>query len=92
VTVTGDTPKAAQTLAQAYGEVVPDLVDEVEAVGSQEAAQVALTVVDEPDLGRPATPGLLRSVFFGLLLGLILGIGGSVLWGAIRREDETSRA
>jgi receptor protein-tyrosine kinase len=86
VQVEASSPEESQRLAEAYGAVAPGVISAVEAVGSDQAAQVALTEIEAPDLGRRETPGLGRSLLFGALLGLVLGVGGLVLWGAVRRE------
>jgi capsular polysaccharide biosynthesis protein len=95
VQVTADSAKSAQRLAQAYADVVPAQVSEVESIGTAKAAQVALSVIESPKPGERESPGVPYGIVFGALLGLVLGAGGTILWGAIRREraaDESAKA
>lgn len=95
VQVTADSADSAQRLAQAYADVVPAQVSEVESIGTAKAAQVALSVIESPEPGERESPGVPHGIVFGALLGLVLGAGGTILWGAIRREraaDESAKA
>jgi capsular polysaccharide biosynthesis protein len=88
VQVRATSPEDAQQLAQAYATVAPGLVSDVESVGTAKAAQVALTVIEEPEPGERESATLIWGLLSGALLGLVLGVGGVVLWGAVRRESQ----
>lgn len=88
VQVRGRSPKEAQEVAEAYATVAPQLVSDVESVGTEKAAQVALSVIEAPKLGERESATLVWGVLSGALLGFVLGLGGVVLWGALRRESQ----
>lgn len=93
VQVTGNSPEEAQNIAAAYAAVAPGVVADVESAGTVKGAQVALTPIEAPQLGERETPTVLRAMVFGGLLGLVVGLGITVLWSAVRREARmTSRS
>ena len=83
--------RRALSVASAYQEVLPRLVDEIEQVGDATSERVKLTMVQEAGIPVDPLSPALRNLVAGLLLGLTLGVGLAVLRFAIQREAKADR-
>ncbi len=82
VQVAADTPEDAQELANAYAEVARRLIPDIEGEGSP----IAVTVIDQPALGKSVTRGPIASLVVGALLGAALAAVAIVAVGQLRRR------
>lgn len=87
IQVAARSPEDAQALAQAYGEVAPEVIKEVEGKG----APISATVIDEPSPGVPVTRGILPNVLLGALLGAALAAAAAVCVGQWRTRGRGER-
>lgn len=87
VQVAASSPEDAQLLAQAYGEVAPEVIKQVEGQG----APIAATVIDQPDPGESVRRGTLPNVVIGALLGAALAAAAAVTVGQLRRRGRGER-
>lgn len=92
VTATSSDAEEARDVAAAYAAVIPGVIDEIEEVGDQTAAQVRLTVVDEADLPSASPRSFLPNLVLAIILGLGLGLVIVLLRETLRRERRAERA
>lgn len=86
ITATGSDPDRVAEVARAYAEVLPDVIDEVEAVRDA-PAQVRVSVVDEADAPSAAdSNSLLLPLVAAGVLGLGLGFAVVMIREVLRRE------
>ncbi len=79
-TVTDPSPERAQLIADALGKEFAALVTELETQTGTGSPAAAITVVKQADLPTsPTTPNVLRNLALGALLGLVLGVGLSLI-------------
>lgn len=87
VAVTDSNPERALELAQAFGEVLPGAISRLETPDGGGPALAKLTVVNPPALpSAPVTPKTEQNVAIGLTLGLLAGIGLSLLLNSFDRR------
>lgn len=78
--VTDTSPGRAQRIAGELGVQFVRLVQDLERPAGRSAALVKVTVVDDAQLpGAPVAPDPIADLALGLIAGLVLGIGASVL-------------
>jgi receptor protein-tyrosine kinase len=78
ITVTADTPQAAQQLANAFSGVLPTELTKLDQVPS--AVKALLTVVNPAGLpSKPASPKPIRNILIGLALGIVLGVAAALI-------------
>jgi receptor protein-tyrosine kinase len=78
ITVTADTPQAAQALANAFAGVLPTELTKLDQVPS--AVRALLTVVNPAGLpSTPFSPKPTRNILIGLALGIVLGIAAALI-------------
>jgi len=86
VSVTDSSPERAQQIAKAVGTEFASLAAQLEAPGDGGAAPVKVTVTDTPEVPSEASsPKTTRNVALGLLGGLLLGIGVSIVRALLDR-------
>ena len=86
ISVTGADADRVTEIARAYAEVVPSVIDEVEAV-DESAPQLRVTVIDEADVpGAPDPKAVLPTFILAAILGLGLGFVLVVAREVLRRE------
>ncbi|MGY1659602.1 polysaccharide biosynthesis tyrosine autokinase [Geodermatophilus sp. SYSU D00705] len=85
VTVTGTSPDDVTAIANTVGEVVSDLVDDLEApTVSGGATPVAVRVVEPAALpSSPSSTSLTTALTFGFLAGLAVGVGAAFTRNAL---------
>lgn len=87
VAVSDDDPQRALELASAFGEVLPDAIAGLETPEGGTAPLAKLTVVNPPSLpSAPVSPQTTTNVILGLAVGLICGIGGTLLIHVLDRR------
>ena len=80
VAVTNSDPQRALQLAQGFGEVLPEVINRLETPDGGGPALAKLTVVNPPALPTsPVAPKVEQNVAIGLALGLLVGVGISLL-------------
>lgn len=80
VTVTDPVPARAQLLAKTVATKFTGFVTELETSGGQKHSPIKATIVDSPDLpSSPVSPQPVRNIGLAAVLGLLLGLGLSVL-------------
>lgn len=80
VTVTDRDPHQAQRVAAAIGEQFPKTVSDLESVSSSAQSPVKVTVTKPPTFEPdPVSPRPVRNLVIGLVLGVLIGIGTSLL-------------
>lgn len=80
VTVTDPSPAKARDIAQAIAEVFPTVVADLERVSPTADSPVKVTLLREPTQSdAPVSPRPLRNLALGLVLGVLLGFGASLL-------------
>lgn len=94
ITVTADTPSAAQELANAYVDVLPKELAKLDQLPS--VVDTLLTVVNPAGLpSTPSEPRPLRNLLIGLSLGVVLGVAAALiretLDTTLRDSDEVRR-
>jgi capsular exopolysaccharide synthesis family protein len=94
ITVTADTPRAAQAIASVYARVLPGQLAKLDQLPS--VVDTLLTVVNPAPLPtQPFSPDPLRNGLIGLALGLVLGIAAALiretLDTTLRDSDEVRR-
>lgn len=90
VSVTDPLPDRAQRLATGFGAVLPKVVEELETPDSGGPAQAKLTVVERPALPTtPVSPRTGQNVLMGIALGLLIGVGFSLLANTLDRRVKT---
>ncbi len=90
VSVTDPNPDHAQRLADGFGAVLPDVVAQLETPESGGPAQAKLTVVQPPGLPEaPVSPNTEQNLVLGLVMGLLVGVGVSLLANAFDRRVKT---
>jgi capsular polysaccharide biosynthesis protein len=87
IQVAAASPEDAEALAQAYGEVAPELIAQVEGEG----APISVTVIDQPGPGSPVTRGTLPNVVIGALLGAAVAAAAAVAVGQLQRHRRGER-
>ena len=93
ITATGSDAEQVRDVAAAYADVLPGVIDALEEVGDETAAQVRLTVIDQANLPAPTPRGsFLPNIVLALILGLGLGVVIVVLRETLRREQREARA
>jgi succinoglycan biosynthesis transport protein ExoP len=95
VTVKDRSPRRAKAIADAVGEQFPTLVSALETPEAGRTSPVKVSVTNQAQLPtNPISPRKFRFLGLGGLLGLVLGIGGTVLREAldnrIRGEDDAA--
>jgi len=91
VTVTDPSPGRARTLADAVAKVFVSYVAELETPPGRDAATIKATVVDpasEPS--APISPSPTRNLGFGLVLGLLVGLGAALLRNSLDNSIKTT--
>lgn len=79
VDVTDASPERAQEIAQAVGTEFSAQVTELERPTDGGASPVRVVVTDRPEVPQtPSSPSIARNIAFGLLVGLIAGVGASI--------------
>jgi succinoglycan biosynthesis transport protein ExoP len=80
VTVIRPSATEARDIAAAVGQQFIALVAEVESPAGQASSTVKVTVMEEPTVAEsPAVPNTSRNLALGVLVGLLLGAGASVV-------------
>lgn len=86
ITATSSDPQQAADVANAYAEVVPDVIDELEAVDGG-AAQVRVTAIDTAEVPTsPDSIGLIPKFGAAAIIGLGLGFTIVVFRQTLRRD------
>lgn len=76
VAVTDTDPQFALRIAEGYGEILPQVINELETPDGGGPALAKLTVVNPPSLpSEPVVPRTEQNVIVGLALGLLVGMG-----------------
>ena len=88
VQVTASSATSAREVAEAYGAVAPDVIDDVEG----EAAPIDVTVIDPPSEGVAESRGPVASAVVGGALGAALAAAVLVFVAWIRWRDPRSGA
>lgn len=87
VAVTDSDPERATRLAQSFGEVLPEAINRLETPDGGGPALAKLTVVNPPALPTsPVSPKTEQNVAIGLVLGLLAGIGITLLINTMDRR------
>jgi receptor protein-tyrosine kinase len=87
VTVTDSSPRRAQRIAEALGEVFPEYVTELETRGGGGASPVQVTITDQPGLSATAvSPDPVRNIVLGLLAGFLVGVAAAVARARLDRS------
>jgi receptor protein-tyrosine kinase len=87
VTVADPSPERAQRIAEVVCSEFIDLVEELESPSSGGESPVTVTVSDRPDVpGGASSPQTTRNVGLGLVVGLVVGAGLSVLRASLDRS------
>lgn len=87
VTVTDFDPERALDVAQGFGEILPEAINRLETPDGGGPALAKLTVVNPPTLPTsPVSPRTEQNVAIGLALGLLAGIGITLLVNALDRR------
>src|SRR4028119_1571080 len=87
VTVTYPDAKSAFDIASSVGDQFSRMVSELETPTGAPASPVSVTVIDTPDLATsPSEPKPVRNVALGIAAGLLVGICGAGLRGAVDRS------
>lgn len=97
VTVTDSSPERALAIAEALHPAFADQVADIETndANTEAGSPVDVEVVSSPELPTASTsPGLLRSLALGVVLGLLAGAGAAVLRARLdtRIRDEDAAA
>ncbi|WP_107705069.1 YveK family protein [Nocardioides allogilvus] len=92
ITATGPDAERVRDVAAAYAEVVPGVIEDLEAVGDNTSAQVRVTVIDEADVPGETPRSYLPNIVLSLILGLGLGLVIVMLRETLRRERRAARA
>lgn len=80
VSVTDSSPERAQAITRAIGETFPQVVAEVETPEGAGKSPIKVTLVEPASTSdSPTSPVPARNLAFGLVLGLLLGVGLAVL-------------
>lgn len=78
ISVSADTPQAAQSLANVYAKILPVQLAKLDQLPS--VVDALLTVVNPAGLPtQPSSPRPLRNALIGLALGLVLGIAAALI-------------
>ncbi len=92
ITVTSADPDHAAEVAAAYGDVVTDVIEEIETPGDGDT-QVKVTTVDRADVPTAPTPRTITPILGAAgIVGLGLGATLAVLREVVRRERAQRRA
>jgi capsular exopolysaccharide synthesis family protein len=96
ITATSTSALQAANIANATSQSLTNVVQQIEATGSTDTSQVKLTRVQEAQVpSSPVSPKVPLNVILGLLVGLALGVGISVLREAldnrVRNEADVER-
>lgn len=87
VSVTDTDPGRALRIAEGYGVVLPDAINQLEIPDGGGPALAKLTVVDPPALpSSPVAPKTGQNVAIGFVLGLLAGVGLALLVNALDRR------
>ncbi|MET3861658.1 succinoglycan biosynthesis transport protein ExoP [Dietzia sp. 2505] len=87
VSVMDADPAGALRIAEGYGEVLPDAINQLEVPDGGGPALAKLTVVNPPALPTsPVAPRTEQNVMIGLVLGLLTGIGIALLINTLDRR------
>ncbi|MGY1618334.1 polysaccharide biosynthesis tyrosine autokinase [Geodermatophilus sp. SYSU D00691] len=91
VAVSGEAPEEVASIANAVGDVVPDLVDELEAPTTDTGTPpVAVRVVEPAAVpSAPSSTGLSTTLIFGLIAGLVVGTAGAFARNALDTSVKT---
>lgn len=90
ITVTGSDAEHVRDVTEAYADVMPGVIGDIEDVGDPEAAQVRVTVIDAADLPTVAPRSVLPNLVLGLILGLGLGLVIVMMRDTLRREKRAT--
>ena len=84
VRITHPDPRQAQRLANGYGQVIPQIIDEIERPVRGGPSLIKATVVEPAELPRrPGSPKKGRNLALGALLGLVIGGSAALLAEAL---------
>ncbi len=87
VTVADPSAQQAQRLAEAVGEEFTEMVTQVETPGAGGVSPVQVSVTEPPELPlTTSSPDTARTVGFGLLVGLLLGVSGAIARARLDRS------
>jgi succinoglycan biosynthesis transport protein ExoP len=87
VTVKDESPRRAKAIADAVGHRFPTLVNTLERPQRGQSSPVTVTVTSPPRLPTdPVSPRKPLYLAFGLLLGLVVGVGGAVVRDILDRR------
>lgn len=90
VAVTDSDPERALELANAFGRVLPEAINDLETPDGGGPALAKLSVVNPPALPTaPVAPKTEQNVAVGLVLGVLVGIGLVLLINALDRRIKT---
>ena len=91
ITATDPDPVRARDIAQAYAEALSDLVSNLETPEGKKDALIRAQIVDNAGVPvSPVSPQPTRNIGFGILLGLVLGIGLAVVRELLDNSVSTS--
>jgi capsular exopolysaccharide synthesis family protein len=90
VTVTDSSPQRAASIANAVDEQFSAFVKTLETPVGSKASSVKVAVTSPPQVSAsPVSPRKSLYVVFGVILGLVFGIGGAVVLEAFKKEVGT---
>lgn len=92
VSVTDTEPERAVQIAQGYGSVLPEIINDLETPGGGGPALAKLTVVNPPALpSAPIAPNTAQNIIIGMVLGALVGVTFALLAHAIDRRLKTKQ-
>ena len=92
VAVSDVDPRRALDLAEAFGEVLPDVINDLETPEGGAPALAKLTVVNPPTLpSEPVAPRTEQNLAIGLALGLLVGVGVALLSHSFDRRVKSKQ-